>query len=437
MESAHKNEFFEPEIKFDDDENVDDVKPDFEDIKIEPFDQSSNDAADCNIGDSCSSDDEPLKNKLTTRNLRNTRSKKNIDKPRAKQKRARRKNKDKVDSDEDQKLEKPQKDTHAEYDIFIRENMEIKCSFCFKDFDSFVQMTAHCKNTHNEIGYLSCCDKKFKRRLDIYRHIMEHKYPQEKLTCDQCNKKFKTGRILKIHKQEVHTEESERQFACDKCPKRFYHNYNLKQHLASSHIDSTTERSFICGIENCGKAFINRNRLKLHEKGHDQSYEIVCDICSRVLRGKHTFEQHLKTHDESYVEKKEQCNICGQWVKRLKKHQASHVMLELQCNYCNKVVHTKNALNKHIIYYHKTISKFECSLCEKSFKKKESLREHMAGHTGDVLYTCPYCPSTFNSSANMHRHKKRDHREEWLKSKGTKCIMENDIQDILQTSSIL
>jgi hypothetical protein len=409
VESAHKNEFFEPEIKFDDD-----VKPDitFEDIKVEqlvPIQDTFDDRYS-------SSDDEPIKRK-----------------PRKSTKLKKRSRRDESEASELETDDK--KDPYAAYDQVIREYMEIRCVHCFKEFDSFIKMAAHCKKAHNDVGYMVCCEKKFKRRLDIYRHILEHKFPQEKLICDQCNKKFKTGRILKIHKQEVHTDESERQFACDKCPKRFYHHYNLKQHLASSHIDSTTERSFICSFENCGKAFINKNRLKLHEKGHDQSYEIVCDICSKVLRGKGTFEQHLKTHDESYTEKKEQCNICGAWVRRLKKHQASHVMLDLECNYCGKVVHTKNALTKHISYYHKAARSFECSFCNKTFKKKESLKEHIAGHTGDTLYTCPYCPSTFNSSANMHRHKKRDHREQWLKSKGTKCIMENDIQDILQVTS--
>jgi hypothetical protein len=33
-------------------------------------------------------------------------------------------------------------------------------------------------------------------------------------------------------------------------------------------------------------------------------------------------------------------------------------------------------------------------------------QEHMAIHTGEVLYTCPYCPKTGNNSSNMYNHKK-------------------------------
>lgn len=40
-------------------------------------------------------------------------------------------------------------------------------------------------------------------------------------------------------------------------------------------------------------------------------------------------------------------------------------------------------------------------------------KEHIACHTGYDLYTCPYCPKTFKSSANKYAHVKRGHPFEW------------------------
>lgn len=44
----------------------------------------------------------------------------------------------------------------------------------------------------------------------------------------------------------------------------------------------------------------------------------------------------------------------------------------------------------------------------------------MASHTGSVLYRCPWCPKTFNSSANLHSHRKKGHPIEWEELKRQK-----------------
>lgn len=41
----------------------------------------------------------------------------------------------------------------------------------------------------------------------------------------------------------------------------------------------------------------------------------------------------------------------------------------------------------------------------------------MATHTGNALYTCPWCPKTFNSNGNMHAHRKNVHPIESLQLK--------------------
>lgn len=41
------------------------------------------------------------------------------------------------------------------------------------------------------------------------------------------------------------------------------------------------------------------------------------------------------------------------------------------------------------------------------------LTEHMARHTGRILYRCPFCPKTFSSSSNYFSHRKNKHPVEF------------------------
>lgn len=37
----------------------------------------------------------------------------------------------------------------------------------------------------------------------------------------------------------------------------------------------------------------------------------------------------------------------------------------------------------------------------------------MTIHTGDVLYTCEFCPKPFNSKANLMKHRRSVHPKEY------------------------
>lgn len=54
----------------------------------------------------------------------------------------------------------------------------------------------------------------------------------------------------------------------------------------------------------------------------------------------------------------------------------------------------------------------QCGVCGKSFKLKNTLRNHQVQHTGIKKYTCTWCNRSFASSGNYYSHRKRMHPKE-------------------------
>lgn len=115
----------------------------------------------------------------------------------------------------------------------------------------------------------------------------------------------------------------------------------------------------------------------------------------------------------------------------MKKHIKRHIENPETCEFCGKVAPNKGALRNHIRYMHELGRKFQCNLCDKSFKTSIVLKEHIASHTGDTLYVCANCPKTFNSGANMRSHRKKMHLNEWLRDRQKRMLP--DAEEYLAT----
>lgn len=144
---------------------------------------------------------------------------------------------------------------------------------------------------------------------------------------------------------------------------------------------------------------------------------IMCDICAKVIFGPGAFKRHQLDHDGGQA-LRVQCDMCGSWHRdkyALRKHKRRHLEPKTPhvCDICHKVSPSREAMESHKKYAHRSERTFECEFCHKCFKRPISLREHLTTHTGAVLYTCPHCPKTFNSNANMHSHRKNVHPVEF------------------------
>ena len=90
----------------------------------------------------------------------------------------------------------------------------------------------------------------------LRRHI-ESLHQMKIFSCEKCNKTFKWKSNLDRHIDNIHME-SERS-DCQECDKTFTQNYSLKRHVESEHRGM---KKFTCDI--CGKEFTLKQGLTRH-----------------------------------------------------------------------------------------------------------------------------------------------------------------------------
>lgn len=66
--------------------------------------------------------------------------------------------------------------------------------------------------------------------------------------------------------------------------------------------------------------------------------------------------------------------------------------------------------------------------CDKSFKLRKTLINHLVQHTGVHNFSCEFCSRTFASSGNYYSHRKRMHPQELAAKNKHKEEAENEFR---------
>ena len=88
---------------------------------------------------------------------------------------------------------------------------------------------------------------------------------------------------------------------------------------------------------------------------------------------------------------------------------------QFYCNICDKTLSTKPALNRHKLCHEEP--QVSCMDCKKKFCTQWLLKRHMISHTKDTKHICAVCGARFASIYNLHRHAETLH----LHLKSFKC----------------
>ena len=76
------------------------------------------------------------------------------------------------------------------------------------------------------------------------------------------------------------------------------------------------------------------------------------------------------------------------------------------CDFCDRVFKHKKNMQSHINQVHEQNKSFQCSICNKEYTDKNSLKRHTKSHTGQG-YECWECPATFVRRRDLKRHEKQ------------------------------
>ena len=295
---------------------------------------------------------------------------------------------------------------------------ELECPYCQENIDS---LESHVNGGFKNGEKFSCnnCDLVIANEQCLSNHKeIVHRDAMKVFSCETCNIDFTSKNHLFVHKNLDHHQQNRKS-------EIFEIKTEIKEEVEGDDLfaDSTDtfeitiagKQKFEC--EQCQKTFSTKVRLLSHVSIiHNGVKNFQCDDCGKKFGYKWNLKSHVKKCKRTDIQEenangKEKVNLPTKLKKAFQLNDEDIFI----CDICEKRFKNKYNLKEHMSCVHSEARPFKCEDCSSSFKMDNHLKKHITRvhnftkknlkyHSNIKNYQCGICSKTFKRSSALNIH---------------------------------
>ncbi|KAM3957630.1 uncharacterized protein ACR2FA_008336 [Aphomia sociella] len=233
----------------------------------------------------------------------------------------------------------------------------------------------------------------------------------ENLACKECYVFIPTWNDMFQHLNEIHDVQLDEAYTrvipykltsdykCALCTTTFPHFHFLDSHMNAHY------NNYVCA--ECGDTFVSECRLKKHVQIHSNG-KFPCQECGKVFTLKKYMTKHVNfVHKQEKIFKCLYCDakFSGEYERHthVVEHHNEKVKV-VTCEICGKTFNWRPYYLAHMRKKHNNDKKYKCEFCMKRFLAKHELRMHVMRHKGEGACECSFCGKRFVTKAELRSH---------------------------------